>query len=465
MSLKNIFSIFKKKTYTPGSIGEVLAIALPLIINGSAYTIMQFSDRWFLAKHSEVAINASMPSAVLSFTMLSLITFVVQYSSTFVAQNFGAGRKENCVYSAVQGMWLAVLGLPIYLLMIPIGELLIHTFSYGPELMKAFKIYFRWMMLSGVFVGFNFALGGYFTGQNRLMPNVIAQVIGCIANIVLDYIFIFGKCGIPEYWTGIRGAAVATVISTTIPCVIQFVWMLRDKLVRELGLREVFKFRPAAFKSLLKYGAPSGFQMFFDNGCFSVFLLMVATLPAVQAVASNVAFSLNNLAFSPLLSFGNATSIVVAQHKGAGNDKIAKKSGWSGLKLGLCYMMIMFVVFVVFPRSLMGLFMPLDCEFRLDDLVEIGRQLMLIMAIWGIFDTANIIFIGSLKGVGDTKFVMTLLLVCAWAFWMPGEVLIFHFNLGIVWCWIWMAVYIAVLGIIFMVRWHNEKWREIKILN
>jgi Na+-driven multidrug efflux pump len=66
--------------------------------------------------------------------------------------------------------------------------------------------------------------------------------------------------------------------------------------------------------------------------------------------------------------------------------------------------------------------------------------------------------------VGDTKFVMAILLIFAWAFWMPGEVLIFHYNLGIVWCWIWMAVYIAVLGIIFMVRWHNEKWKDIQLI-
>lgn len=457
-------SLFKKKEHKPGSVGEVLAIALPLIINGSAITIMQFSDRLFLSKHSTVAINAAMPSAVLSFTLLSIITFVVAYSNTFVAQNFGAGRKENCIFSAVQGMWLAVGSVPIYLLMIPLGEYIITLFGYGPELMKAFKVYFRWMMLGGVFVGLNYALGGYFTGQSRLKPNVIAQVIGCTANIILDYIFIFGKCGIPEHLTGIRGAAIATIIASAIPCVIQFVWMLTDKLVRELGFREVFKFRPQAFKSLLKFGAPSGIQMFLDHACFSLFLLLIAKLPEVEAVANNVAFSLNNLAFSPLLSFGHATSIVVAQHKGAGNDKVAKKSGWSGLRLGLIYMTIMAIVFISFPRPLIGLFMPNNCGFTLEELVGLGRQLMLIMAIWGVFDTANIIFIGSLKGVGDTKFVMVWLLLCAWLFWMPGELIIFKYNLGIVWCWAWMAVYIAVLGIIFMVRWHNEKWKDIKLI-
>lgn len=454
--------LFSKKA---GSVGEVLQIALPLIINGSAMTIMQFSDRIFLSKYSTVAINAAMPSAVLSFTMLSLITFVVAYSNTFVAQNYGAGRKEECVYSAVQGMWLAVLATPIYFLMVPLGEYIITLFKYDAVLMNAFKIYFRWMMLSGVFMGLNFALGGYFTGQSRLKPNVIAQVVGCIANIVLDYIFIFGKCGVPEYWSGIRGAAVATFISGVIPCVIQFVWMLNDKLVRELGWRKVFKFRYSAFKSLIRFGSPSGVQMFFDNGCFSLFLLMVATLEPVQAVANNVAFSLNNLAFSPLLSFGHATSIVVAQHKGAGNDRIAKRSGWSGLRLGLAYMMVMAFIFILFPRTLMGLFMPNDCEFTLEQLVGIGRWLMLIMAIWGVFDTANIIFIGSLKGVGDTKFVMIWLLGCAWGFWMPGELIIFKYGLGIIWCWVWMAIYIAVLGVVFMVRWHNEKWRGIDMLN
>ena len=86
------------------------------------------------------------------------------------------------------------------------------------------------------------------------------------------------------------------------------------------------------------------------------------------------------------------------------------------------------------------------------------------MTAWGLLDTANVVFMGTLKGVGDTKFVMFYISTLAWFLWIPGEMLIFNLGGGILAAWIWMGIYIAIAAFGFAVRWHRGKWRNINMV-
>ena len=72
---------------------------------------------------------------------------------------------------------------------------------------------------------------------------------------------------------------------------------------------------------------------------------------------------------------------------------------------------------------------------------------------------------GALKGVGDTKFVMIFISLLSWLLWLPGEMLIFHFNGGILAAWLWMGVFVAVAAFGFAQRWHRGKWRRIHVIH
>ena len=82
---------------------------------------------------------------------------------------------------------------------------------------------------------------------------------------------------------------------------------------------------------------------------------------------------------------------------------------------------------------------------------------MLMMAIWGMFDTVNIVMSGALKGAGDTRFVMIYMLILGWAVWLPGEWLIFHRHGGILPAWIWLTVYVLFLSVGFWWRWESGR--------
>ena len=120
-----------KSTNPPGGLREVLAIALPMVIGNSAFTVMQFCDRLFLAWHSDLAIQAAMPAGLLSFALVCLFTAIAGYSSTFVSQYHGAKEEANSVHAAAQGLIFMLLSTPVLLLMIPLGSRMFAWFGHA----------------------------------------------------------------------------------------------------------------------------------------------------------------------------------------------------------------------------------------------------------------------------------------------------------------------------------------------
>lgn len=455
---------FMRKKYPSGTIREALAIALPLVISNSAHMVMIFCDRMFLANYSDLAIQAAVPAGNLAFTMICLFTATAGYSTNLVAQYYGADKEHQFVHATMQGVYFILFLFPLILLTIPIGNWLIQVFGHAPELAKQEEIYLAWMILSALPVGFGWSIGGFFTGQGRVKLNTAANIIGCVFNIILDYALIFGKFGFPEM--GIRGAAIATFTTGFIAPSILFYFMLRTKHVRKIGLGGAFRVDFPMMKKLVQFGMPAGLQLFLDQGAFSFFLLCAATLDEVSLSVNNIALSINGLAFSPLLGFGMAASILCGQYQGAGDSENAVKSVQATMRLGFIYMAFIGAVFLLFPATLISLFASTENSVgRSPEFLRMGRTLMYLMTAWGLFDTINIVLIGGLKGAGDTKFVMIFLSAMAWFFWIPGELLIFHYGGGIIAAWVWLMIYVDLLAIGFWWRWRTGRWKSIKMVN
>ena len=143
----------------------MLAIALPMVIGNSAFTVMQFCDRLFLARYSDLAIQAAMPAGLLSFALVCLFTAIAGYSSTFVSQYHGAKEEANSVHAAAQGLIFMLLSTPVLLLMIPLGSRMFAWFGHAPDLVAQEIVYFEWMIYGALPMGLNWTLAGYFTGR------------------------------------------------------------------------------------------------------------------------------------------------------------------------------------------------------------------------------------------------------------------------------------------------------------
>ena len=449
-----------------GGYRGLMKLVLPLLASNAAFIVMQFCDRMFLSWYGENEFKASLPAGVLSFSLVCFFFAVGGYASTLVAQYHGANEHDKCVRATAQGVWWVLLSSPALFALPVVSEWLLRVINHAPELAAMEHTYMMWMFAAAIPHGLSWALAGYYTGQSRMRLILITNIIGCGVNVVLDYLMIFGELGFPEM--GLKGAAAATFYASWSTPVILAAYIMADKSVRALGYRKAFAFDRHLFVTLVRFGIPSGVTIFLDVGAFSVFTLLAAKTDG--AAASTAALTINNLAFSPLMSISHAAAILCGQFKGADNFKESARSGWIGLKTGLLYMTFIAAVFFLLPETLLMRFTPKDGKpFDLDAYLQTGKTLILLLTIWGFFDTANIIVSGALRGVGDTKFVMWYMSLMGWLLWIPGEILIFRIigydAKGLVAGWTWMTVYIAILAFGFIWRWRRGKWYEIKVID
>jgi len=448
---------------SPDSYREIIAVSFPIIAAMAGRTIMMFCDRLFLAQHSQIELQAALPAGILSFTMLCIFYGTVSYSATFISQYFGAEDKEGCSKSFAQGLFLAMLSAPILAALAVPGSLLFDLSGHSSDVIELEKIYFRILMFSAAGPIFTAASSSFWNGRGKTVPTMLAVITGAGINVILDYLLIFGKFGFPEM--GIRGAAIATAIASFIPGTILTVAAFTGKTAEEYRTRENFRFSKRLFGRIIKFGFPAGLQIFMDVASFTVFIFIAGRLGAVDFTSNNLAFSVNNLAFNPLLGFSFATTVIVGRSIGMQRNDMVIRATRRTLLLSLCYFVPLAATFVLFPDFYTRLFFSPDSACSLEELASTTGKLLTIVAAWGVFDAVNLMYSGALRGAGDTKFVVWVSGLLAWFFWIPGVLYLYLVcNADIVLLWLFTSFYVAVFGLVFFLRFRTGKWKRIDLL-
>jgi len=426
-------------------------------------TIMMFCDRLFLAQHSQLELQASLPAGILSFTILCIFYGTVSYSGTFVSQYFGAEDKEGCSRSLAQGLFLAMFSAPILAAFAIPGSLLLNLSGHAQEVLALEKVYFQILMFSASGPVFTAAASSFWNGRGKTVPTMLAVITGAGINILLDYLMIFGKMGFPEM--GIKGAAIATAISSFIPGIILTIAAFTGKTAEEYRTRENFRFSKKLTGRIIRFGLPAGLQIFMDVASFTVFIFIAGRLGVIDFTANNLAFSVNNLVFNPLLGFSFATTVIVGRCIGMGRHDYAVKATRRSLLLALCYFVPLATTFILFPDFYTKLFFSPDSACTLEELSSTAGKLLAIIAAWGVFDAVTLMYSGALRGAGDTKFVVWVSGLLAWLFWIPGIIYLYAVrNAGIVELWLFTSFYVAIFGLVFFMRFRTGKWKRIDLL-
>lgn len=449
----------------PGGYAEVLRVAYPLVISMGSFTMMQFCDRMFLAWYSATSIQAALPAGILSFTFVCGFMALAGYAGTFVAQYHGAGEPAGCSLSTAQGVILSLASWPVMLALMPLGQWILRTSGHAPAVLVEELDYFNILMLGAVASPLGAAISSYFTGRGDTLTNMYANLAGNLVNVVLDYMMIFGHWGCPEM--GIRGAAWATVISGFIGPAIMLALYFRPAENRACATRRNFRFKAALMVRMIRFGLPSAAHLLLDVGSFSLFVLWTGRMGAAALAASNIALAINNIAFMPLIGMSIAASILVGQYQGRRDSATAEKAGWMALKVGWAYMFVVAMTFVLLPRMYFGLFTGRGPgTVALDEVLPVGRFLLLMMATWGMLDTVNLVLSGALKGAGDTRFVMYYSVAMGWGVWIVGEaIILLVLDLSIKWAWAWLAIYVFLMALGFLARYRSGRWKTIELLD
>jgi MATE family multidrug resistance protein len=274
---------------------------------------------------------------------------------------------------------------------------------------------------------------------------------------------IFGNWGFPEM--GMKGAAIATVISGFFSLATYIVLMARSSYNRDFKIFSGWRPDAELFRRLIKFGLPSGVQFSLDMAGFTAFVLILGRLGKVNLAATNIAFNINTLAFMPMIGFGIAVSVLVGRYLGKGRPDIASRSTYSGFFMTFIYMTGIAVLYVAVPEIFTAPFAARSDAALFPEIKRLTEILLRFVALYSIFDTMNIIFASALKGAGDTRFVMYMIvLVSAFVLVVPTYVLIMMLGYGVMAAWSVATVYVILLGFMFLLRFLQGSWKTMRVI-
>ena len=453
----------RRRWAAPGGYREFLALAIPLILSTGAWSIQHFVDRMFLSWHSPEAIAASVPAGIMNFTFLSLFLGTASYVNTFVAQYHGAGRRDRIGASVWQGIYFSLIAAAAMALLSLAGPLIFNLAGHEARVKALEEEYFQILCFGAFFPVASSALSGFFSGRGKVWTVMWVNFLATGVNIFFDYGLIFGHFGLPAL--GIRGAALATVLSGVVSAAIFFFLFQKPVCRKEFATWRARHFDRPLFHRLLYFGFPNGVQFFLDMLGFALFILLVGRFGTIALAATNIAFNINTLAFMPMIGSGIAVSILVGQRLGENRPDLAERSVWSAAHITFLYMSTVALAYVTVPDLFLRPFGHGGNTEVFAQIRAYGVVLLRFVAFYSLFDAMNIVFANAIKGAGDTRFVMKVAVLLSWLVMVIPTYLasvVFHWTLFVAWGF--ATAYIVLLGFIFLFRFLSGKWKSMRVI-
>jgi len=445
----------------PRPIVELLSLALPTVAQMASYTVMQFIDTWMLSRpHAggEIAATAAANSGMLNFAALSLGMGTLVLVNTLVSQSFGRRDFRECGRYLWQGVWLALMYGAVLLPLMNLGPQIFRVgFGHAADQANLESAYWRIVIFAAVAKLISMALSQFLLGIDRPRAVLAAAVLGTGINAVVAWCVVLGHGGFRSH--GVVGAAWAQNIGVTCEMLTLIVMTLRPSVREHFGAGDCLP-RAGHLATLVRVGVPSGLQWFSDVLAWGVFCNGVLAVLGTTAMEANT-FMLRYMvaSFMPCVGIGVAVTALVGRYIGRGMPIVAARRAHLGFFLSLAYVTACGVVFIAARGPLMRLFTH-DPQ-----VVRIGGLYLVCAAIYEIFDALYIIYVGALRGAGDTLRPAVVMTTLCWTVSVAGGYAVARWTpgLGFGGPWYMGCLYGVLVGVYMLVRFVGGQWRDIRL--
>jgi MATE family multidrug resistance protein len=356
--------------------------------------------------------NAVMGGGLTAFMMVSFFVGLLGFTTALVAQHLGAKKKKECSVVLTQALIFAAFAYPIILALRPAAYWLFSFIGVGKEQLGPQITYLNILLYGSVISLARVCLSGFFSGIARTRIVMAASFAAMFTNVGLDYVFIFGKLGFPAL--GVQGAAYATVLGGIVGLVIMVVAYLRESNRREYSIDSSFHFDKKLAVKLLKYGTSTGFEMCLNIVAFNAMVMIFHSLGPATATAATIVFNWDLVSFVPLVGIEIGVTSLVGKYIGAGHPEKAHCSVMSGLKIGMVYSAFLLIFFVGFPGLLVEVFRPSVENAVFVAAIPTAIFMVRLASLYVLVEAMFCVFIGALRGAGDTFWAMRTSVFLHW---------------------------------------------------
>ena len=420
--------------YTP-YYKRLLKLALPVVVAQAGQLTTQFADTAMVGQYGG---DDPVPLAAVSlgsslFLLIYLAAMGLAMAITpLVGEHYARGdrRKVGHLFQngIVYSIAIGVVGTAIALALRPFIGVLGEWMSSPGESVEAVAAmalpYYDMLVWSIMPLMIFLAVKQFLEGLGNTKIAMWITLWGNIANVALNYIFIFGKCGLEPM--GAEGAGLATLIARvgqmSAIIAVFFLWK-RLRIYRTFFSRKAVTFK--LISSLIKIGFPISFQMILESAAFILTSILALSFGKVAAGSMQVAFSIANVAWMITVAIGSAATILVSHIHGNRHNHELRPTVTATYHLGLLWATIMAVVFITLRQPIAAIFTDNT------EVITLTAELMLLIAIYQFSDAIQGLSISMMRGMQDVKIIMPIVLCSYLILNIPiGILLAYHFDMG-----------------------------------
>ncbi len=431
----------------------LVALSLPIVLTNLGQVAIQTTDVIMIGRLGPEALAASVLGVNVSFVLLLFSIGVVAATGPIMAQDLG--RRCHAVReprrTVRQGLWVALaMGLLAWAVLwniVPILRLL----HQDPVLIQAAEPYVHAVMWGFVPALWFVVLRNFIAALERPRAGMVVMLLGVAFNALGDYALIFGAFGLPAM--GLRGAGIATALTNLGLFLGLLGFVLRDRRFQRYHILGRF-WRPdwVRLREIFRLGLPIGLTLVMEVGLFAGAGFLIGLIGRAELAAHQIALQCASVAFMVPLGLGQAATVRVGLAAGRADPAGVARAGITALAIGTLFMTTTATLMWTRPEAIIGLFIDAGDPANVR-VLRLAVRFLAVAALFQIFDGGQVIGMGALRGLKDTRFP---LLIAAFAYWVVGiglaVGLAFGVGLGALGVWIGLLAALAVAAILLVGR-------------
>ncbi|MFG6582313.1 MATE family efflux transporter [Sulfitobacter sp. 1A12779] len=427
----------------------ILTLGLPLIGGHLAQMAIGVTDTVMLGWYSVEALAAVVLGSTYFFVLFIFGSGFAMAVMPLVAAYDAEDDEIGLRRATRMGLWLSVGFAMIALPAMIWSPAVLDLLGQGPNLADRAGDYLKvagWGILPALLV---MVLKSYLAALERTQVVLWITLLAAGVNALANYALIFGNWGAPEL--GVMGAAVASVTTQCVSLIGVVIYVLIALPQHSLFLR-LWRVDGQMLLRVFMLGLPIGLTTLSEVGLFAASSLMMGWLGTIPLAAHGIAIQLASLTFMVHLGLSNVATIRAGNAYGRRDVPHMKRGAVIVTVLSLVFALLTMVGFVGWPEPLISVFMQEDEPARAE-ILAIGTGLLVMAALFQLVDGAQVVALGLLRGVQDTKVPMVMAAVSYWIVGMPCSYLLgFVLGFGAMGIWAGLVAGLAVAGLLLNAR-------------
>lgn len=435
-------------------IGATAALAWPLIATNVAQALIHVTDVVLLGWAGPSVLAAGTLGVNVYFAFLIFGIGLVTASSPMIAKQLGerSHSVRDVRRTVRQTMWAAAaLAVPVMIVLWNTEAILV-AIGQDPQLAAAAQSFVRALQWGFLPYLWYLVLRSFISALEKPLWSFAIGLAAVIYNGVINYGLIFGKLGLPKL--GLLGAGLGSASANLFMFVgMALVVLLHGRFRRYRLFGHFWRADWPRFREVWRLGLPIAVTLALEITIFNAAVFLMGLIGEQSIAAHAIAIQLAALSFMVPMGLSQAATVRVGLAFGRRDRDAVARAGWTAFALGVGFMTMTGLVMIAIPNALVTLFLDPAVPAN-GPVIRLAVSFLVVAAFFQIFDGAQVVAAGMLRGLHDTRVPM---IYAGLGYWVIGLVTGVGLGFGLGWegvgIWIGLAAGLGSVAVMLLARW------------